>query len=290
MSAPAVTAAATVREALDAAVEALARAGVPEPHADAEVLLAHALATDRAGLVLRARAPMPAAAAARLAPLLARRLAREPVAYVLGEREFWSLPFAVDRRVLVPRPETETLVETALAVGADARRVLDVGTGSGVLAAVLARELPDATVVALDRSVDALAVARANAGRHAPRVRLLAGDLVAALAAGTFDLVVANPPYVAADALDGLMPEVRDHEPRMALDGGPAGLAVPSRLLAEAPRVLLAGGWLVMEVGAGQAEALRRAAAAGGCWGETRVVRDLAGHERVLAVRRGRTG
>ena len=279
-------AATTVGSVLAAAVARLAAAGVPEPRADAEVLLAHALGTSRAGVIARSGEPLPAGAAARLEPLVARRVAREPLHYLLGEREFWSLPFAVDRRVLIPRPETELVVETALSVAPAARRVLDLGTGSGAIAAALARALPDAQVSASDVDQSALAVARANLARHAPRVACIAGDVVGAFGAGTFDLVVSNPPYVAEAELTGLEPEVREHEPRRALAGGADGLATIRRLVREVPRALTPGGWLVMEVGAGQAAAVAALAAADGRWRGARRMRDHGGVERVVALAR----
>jgi len=279
-----------VADALETAVARLVAAGVGEPRADAEVLLAHALGTTRAGLVLAARRPLPAGAAREFASLLARRAAREPLHHLVGEREFWSLRFAVDRRVLVPRPETELLVETALRLAPEARRVLDLGTGSGAVAAVLARELPAAWVCASDLSAEALTVARANLARHAARVPLWRGELLTPVAAGAFDLVVANPPYVADAELDGLEPEVREHEPRLALAAGTDGLAVLRRLVAEAPSVLAPGGWLVVEMGAGQAPAVRRLAEASGRWVRIEVARDHAGIERVLAAQRGGGG
>ncbi|TMB53116.1 MAG: peptide chain release factor N(5)-glutamine methyltransferase [Deltaproteobacteria bacterium] len=279
-------AATTVGSALAAAVARLAAAGVPEPRADAEVLLAHALGTSRAGVIARSGEPLPAGAAARLEPLVARRVAREPLHYLLGEREFWSLPFAVDRRVLIPRPETELVVETALSVAPAARRVLDLGTGSGAIAAALARALPNAQVSASDVDQSALTIARANLARHAPRVACIAGDVVGAFGAGTFDLVVSNPPYVAEAELTGLEPEVREHEPRRALAGGADGLATVRRLVCEVPRVLTAGGWLVMEVGAGQAAAVAALAAADGRWRGARRMRDHGGVERVVALAR----
>src|SRR5438093_3926468 len=241
----------TVGDALAAAVACLAAAGVPEPRADAEVLLARALDTTRVGLVVAARRPLPETAAPDFAALVARRAAREPLPYSVGEREFWPLPLAVDRRVLVPRPETELVVEPALRLAPAARRVLDVGTGSGAIAAALARELPAARVWASDVDTGALAVARANLARQAPGVALVCGDLLAPFRTAAFDLVAANPPYVADAELGGLAPEVRDHEPRVALAAGPDGLAALGRLMAEAPRVLAPGGWLVVEVGAG---------------------------------------
>jgi release factor glutamine methyltransferase len=191
--------------------------------------------------------------------------------------------------VLAPRPESELLVETVLALAPQARRILDCGTGSGALAIVLARELPAAEVVASDWSDDALAVAGANLARLAPRVPLVRADWVAAFRGGAFDVVVANPPYVGRTALGRLAPEVRTWEPALALDGGPDGLEAIRTLLATAARVLAPGGWLVCELGSGQARAAREAAALAG-WRDGQVRRDLAGRERVLAVRRAGDG
>jgi release factor glutamine methyltransferase len=278
----------TVGAALAAAVRRLAAAGVPEPRADAEVLLAHVLGTTRTGLVVASREPLESDTAAAFERLMARRLAREPVHHLVGVREFWSLPFRVDRRVLVPRPETELVVETALRVAPHARRVLDVGTGSGAIAAVLARELGSAMVWASDRCSEALIVARENLERHAPSVRLVRGDLLAPFTSEAFDLVVCNPPYVAAGEIDALAPEVRDHEPQAALDGGADGLDVLRALLAEAPRVIAPAGWLVVETGEGQAPALRAALAAEDGWVGVETVRDHAGIDRVLVGRRRR--
>jgi release factor glutamine methyltransferase len=273
---------ATIRDALADAVARLAAAGVPEPRADAEVLLAHALGADRAALVVRARDTIDAAAAGRFEACLRRRQAREPVAYVLGTREFWSLDFAVDPRVLVPRPETEILVATALRLAPRARRVLDVGTGSGAIAVALARELAGATVVASDRSAPALAVAAANRARLAPRVGLVQGDLLAPFRAEAFDLVVANPPYCAEGTV--VQAEVRDWEPASALYGGPDGLVALDALVASAPRVLRAGGWLVVEMGEGQRDAVVACARRTGAYGRIEVVDDYAGIARVVAA------
>lgn len=276
----------TVAAMLAGAIARCAAAGVPEPRADAEVLLAHALGTSRAGLVLAARQPMPAAAAARVDALLARRARREPVAYILGEWEFWSCALAVDRRVLIPRPETELLVETALRLAPGARRILDCATGSGAVAVAVARERRDATVVASDVSPDALVVARTNVARHAPGVALVRADLLSAWRDGAFDLVVTNPPYVADADLADLEPEVRDFEPRRALAAGADGLDVLRALLATAARVLRPGGWLVSEIGMGQGPALRGLAAAGTEWEPPVVVRDGADIERIIGLRR----
>ena len=276
----------TVGAALASAIARLCAAGVAEPEADAQVLLAHALATSRAGVIAAARDPLGPAAAVRLESLLSRRAAREPVAYVVGVREFWSLPLAVDRRVLIPRPETELLVETALRRASHARRVLDVGTGSGAVAAALARELPRATVWASDCSLGALAVARGNCARHAPGVGLIAGDLLAPVRGRSIDLVVSNPPYVSEPALAAVAPEVREFEPREALAAGVDGLAVLRRLVADAARVLVPGGWLLVEIGAGQATMVQSLFQATGCYTETVIAHDHAGIPRVVGARR----
>jgi release factor glutamine methyltransferase len=277
--------AATVRDALAGAAARLARAGVPEPRADAEVLLAHALGADRTALVVRAREPLDARATARFDAAVERRLAREPVAYITGEREFWSLPLRVDRRVLIPRPETETLVATALRVGAGARRILDACTGSGAVAVVLARELAGAAVTASDRFAPALAVAAENRTRLAPHVRLVQGDLLAPFRAGAFDLVVANPPYCATGTV--VQAEVRDWEPPTAVEAGPDGLDVVRPLVAAAPRVIEPGGWLVVEIGARQAGAVVECVRDTSRFARIEVACDYAGIERVIAAQRG---
>ncbi len=272
----------TVAATLADAIARLADAGVPEPRADAEVLLAHALRTNRAGLVVQAREPMPEEARARLVPLLRRREGREPVSHLVGEREFWSLPIRVDRRVLTPRPETELLVETACRLGG--RRVLDAGTGSGAVAAAIARERPAARVVASDRSPDALDVARTNLAALAPSVILVRADWLAPFAPASFDVVVSNPPYIVDAELAGLEPEVRDHEPREALVAGLDGLDAYRVLVAQAPTVLAPGGWLVVEMGAGQSQAVQNLVGVVGQYARCVVERDTAGIERVLAA------
>lgn len=272
----------TVAVTLADVIARLAAAGVPEPRADAEVLVAHALRTNRAGLVVNAREPMPDDAMARLVPLLRRREGREPVSHLVGEREFWSLPIRVDRRVLTPRPETELLVETVCRLGG--RRVLDAGTGSGAIAAAIARELPASCVVASDRSTDALDVARANLTALAPAVTLVRADWLAPFAPASFDVVVSNPPYISDADLAGLEPEVRDHEPRQALAAGADGLDAYRVLVTQAPAVLAPGGWLVVEMGAGQANAVQALVGVVGQYARCVVERDVAGIERVLAA------
>ena len=280
----------TVGVALAAAIARLRAAGVPEPEADAQVLTAHALGTSRAGVIAASRDALRPAVAARLEAVLRRRETREPVAYIVGEREFWSLPLAVDRRVLIPRPETELLVELACRLAPDACAVLDCATGSGALAAALARELPEARVWASDRSRDALTVARANVARHAPGVELVGADLLAAFRAGAFDLVVSNPPYCAEHEMDGLCPEVRDFEPRQALAAGPDGLAALRALVGDAARVLAADGCVLLEVEAGQAEPVRGFLEADGRYTDIVVADDHAGIPRGLGARRRRDG
>lgn len=282
----------TAAALLGAASARLAAAGSETARLDAEVLLAHALGTGRSGLYARLRDEIDGAAAVRFDALLARRARREPVAYLTGEQEFWSLPFAVTPDVLIPRPETELIVSTAArarprperhAGGADAPfAILDLGTGSGCLAVALAREWPDARVTAVDLAPAALEVARRNADRHGvgARIAFLAGDLYAPLPAGaSFDLIVSNPPYLALG--DAASPEVA-FEPRAALFAGADGLAVIRRLIAGAPARLRPGGMLLVEIGQGQADAVLALAAAAGL--RARAEPDLAGIPRLLVA------
>jgi release factor glutamine methyltransferase len=250
----------TIADHVAVARRAFEDAGVPTREAalDAELLARRVLGWDRATFLSRRReAPEPAFDAAYSA-LAARRVGREPVAYILGECEFWGLPFEVTRDVLIPRPETELIVEEALAAfggGRPPATVVDVGTGSGCLAVTLAREFGGADVIATDLSDAALDVARRNAQRHgmAGRVDFRITDLLAGIAVRA-DLVVANPPYVARRDLATLAPEVRDHEPHVALFGGDDGLEVYRRLLPAAHARLTRDGKLVVEVGLGQAD------------------------------------
>jgi len=232
----------TVGDLLNATRASLKDASVPDAGLEGELLVAHALGIDRAKLFASLRDGLPAGARERLDPLLARRRSREPLAYITGRREFYGRDFAADRRVLVPRPETELLVERALQVagraGRTRLRIADVGTGSGVLAVTLALELPDAEVQAVDSSPDALEVARANGEAHGvgDRVTWLLGPLSGPLS-GRFDLIVANLPYVRTGALRGLQPEV-SHEPVEALDGGADGMRQVGPLIRELPHLL----------------------------------------------------
>ena len=251
------------RRRRDARVAAAFRAaGLATPELDARVLVGHALALDHAALAAQADRALADCEADAVAALAARRLAREPVARIVGAKEFWGLPLAVNAATLVPRPETETVVEAALAAidagGPRARplAIADLGTGSGALLLALLHELPNAFGVGTDVSVPALGMARANAEQLAlaARARFVACDFGAALAPG-FDLVVSNPPYVASGDIAALPPEVR-HDPRLALDGGADGLGCYRAIACEARRLLKPAGHLVLELGAGQAGAV----------------------------------
>ena len=266
----------------------LQETGVEEAHLEADVLVRHVLSLERADLLARPETPLAPAQAATLEGLLARRERREPLAYVLGRREFHGLDFRVTPAVMVPRPETETLVEEALAWARSrpARvTVADVGTGSGCIVVTLAARLPDVRFLATDVSPAALAVAEENARRHgvARRVRLLSGHLLQPLP-GPVDLVVANLPYVPSGRLDTLQPEVRDHEPRGALDGGPDGTDLLRPLLRQAGAYLRPGGAVMLEIDEEQGSTMADEARSAFPAAAVSVLPDLAGRDRVLAV------
>ena len=264
-----------------------AERGLSSPRLDAELLLARVLGRDRVSLYTHFDQPLGKEELAGYRELIRRRLAGEPVAYLVGRKEFWSLSFAVDERVLIPRPETEHLVEAVLAAlkGRVGPRVADIGTGSGAVAVALAHDRPDAEVIAVDLSPAALEVARHNAAAHDVEVEFLEGDLVAPLAArGPFFAIASNPPYIREDEMAGLPAEVR-REPRSALVAGPDGLALLRRLVEGALPLLQPDGLLALEVGSGQAEAVVGLMRAGGYAGIERH-KDLGGIERVVVGRR----
>ncbi len=274
--------AARIVDLLDAGQEHLA-GSVEQPRREAALLLGEVLGLAEAQLYARADDDVPEQAAVSYGQLVRRRADRVPMAYLLGRREFYGRSFAVDPRVLIPRPETEHLVESALNCIGDGARVLDVGTGSGCIAVTLALERPDSRIVATDLSPGALALAAANCREHGvgDRVRLVRADLLAALRPGVFDVVVSNPPYIDVGDWPSLMPEVRDHEPPEALFAGD-GLDFYRRLFA-AGSFLHAGQRLLLEIGKGQLEAVRDLAERGGLDVEW-VVADLAGIPRVLGL------
>lgn len=254
---------------LRTAAARLAAAGIDEPLREARILAREA------------------ADATAFETFLARRARREPVAYILGRKEFWSLEFEVSPAVLIPRPDSETLIETALEElkKNPPARILDLGTGSGCLIVALLTEWRNASGVAVDRSEEALAVARRNALRHgvAERLALRTGDWAAGIA-DRFDLVVANPPYIAPEELAALDPDVRDHEPRAALDGGAGGLAEIERIASDLPRILKPGGLALVEIGHAQGAASKRLFTKVG-FASVRIVKDLAANDRVAVAR-----
>jgi release factor glutamine methyltransferase len=290
---------ASIASALAETEAELATLGVGNPRLEAEVLLAYALGIDRSRLFARLRDALTREELTVVHGLLQRRARHEPLQYITGIQEFWSLAFKVDARVLIPRPETEVVVETALrllshsALRTPHSTILDVGTGSGCIAIALARELSQVEVWATDISAEALAVASENARRQgvAERIHFLQGDLFLPVADRRtgFDLIVSNPPYVACSDFATLQPEVCDWEPRVALDGGPDGLDFYRRLLTEGPAYLRAGGWLVMEIGHGQGAAIIRLAQEQGDLTAPTCITDYAGKERVTVASKVKT-
>jgi release factor glutamine methyltransferase len=266
-------------------------AGLDTPDLDARILVGHALGLDHAALAAAATHSLGADQASAIAALANRRLAGEPVARILGYKEFWSLPLRVDAATLVPRPETETVVEAALAAidegGPRSRELLiaDLGTGSGALILALLSELPNTFGIGTDTSTKALAVACDNARRLAPtRARFVACDMAAALR-GPFDAIVSNPPYIASADIATLAPDVRDFDPHLALDGGTDGLDFYRAIAAAAPMLLAPGGVLVVELGIGQAEPVAHLFAAVGL-APSPPHPDLNGKLRALAARK----
>jgi release factor glutamine methyltransferase len=281
----------TVGALVECGTATLAAAGVPTARLDAEVLLAHACGIDRAALHARWRSLVPADYRSHFDALVVRRQRREPLQYIIGHQEFWSLDFVVTPDVLIPRPETELLVELAVAILSDAApgaplplRLCDLGTGSGCIAGALARERPHADIWALDTSEAALGVARFNARRHhlIDHIRFLASDGLSAARGLRFDAIVCNPPYVSSRELQRAQAELA-WEPRHALDGGPNGLSVIERMVAQAPGYLRETGWLLMEIGAGHGPAVERLARSAG-FGSVSIRADYAGLPRALVA------
>ena len=281
---------ASVSEALQLIAQTFRAAGIDDADVDARVLAGHALHLDRARLVSQSDRVLEAREVNAISGLAARRLKREPVSRILGRKEFWSLALAITPDVLVPRPETETVVEGALdfvvrsGLRMEKLRILDIGTGSGALLVALLNELPNATGIGTDISRAALEAAQINVAQFGfeSRSSLIACDMAAGVQ-GQFDLVVSNPPYIARGQIASLAPEVRDYDPMMALDGGDDGLTAYRSISADAKRILAQGGRLFVEMGAGQEPAVRELfTKAGLVVGIAR--NDLAGTPRVLGA------
>jgi release factor glutamine methyltransferase len=280
----------TIRRLLEWTSQFLTKKGVEKAWLDADLLLAHALGWKRTELRMRFEEEAPEAARERFRELVRQRAEGCPVAYLIGRKEFFLLEFEVTPAVLIPRDDTEWVLTEffRLAKGMSQPRVLDVGTGSGCLAIGVAHRIKGASVTAIDLSPEALAVAGRNASKHgvADRVTFLEGDLLSPLPVGSqFDFILSNPPYIAHHELEGLQREVRDFEPRLALDGGPDGLAIFMRLIEQARSALVPGGYLLIEIGytqqdAGQAALLRFPEYELG-----KTIHDGAGHPRVLCAR-----
>jgi release factor glutamine methyltransferase len=279
--------------------ERFRKEGLNTPRLDAEVLLAATLGMDRVGLYTHFDQPVQPTELARFKKLIQRRLRREPVAYIVGQQEFWSLPFIVTPDVLIPRPETEMLVTEALKLKFQPERterrirILEIGTGSGAISVALAKELPSASVVATDLSEKALSVAEENARRNGVRERILflQGDLFDPLEKGSmFKLIITNPPYIPQDFFPSLPPEVRDFEPRVALDGGKDGLAFFRRVLPRLGEYLSSEGWLLAEIGVGQDQQVRQLAEANPDLDSYDFLPDLAGIKRVFKTRKRNSG
>ncbi len=278
----------TIRTVLEWTTRDFAARGIESARLDAELLVAAALGIDRVGLYLDLDRPLAESERAAIRTLVTRRREREPVAYILGHKDFYGRRFAVNHSVLIPRPDTETLVEQVLACVPEDRlcRVLDLGTGSGIIAVTVAAQRPLAQLTATDLSEEALSLARTNAETHgvSERVSFQLADLCGS--GGAYDVIASNPPYIETAVIAGLQPEVRDHEPLLALDGGADGLDVIRRMLVELAAVCEPGGQLLMELGIGQAVVVRALLAEYPAWELVAVHVDMGRIERVVQMRR----
>lgn len=285
---------ATVAQALQWAVNYLQEKGIAQPHLDAEVLLAHTLSLDKPGLYLHLNQSISPAKLKVFQQYISRRSQHEPVAYIIGKKEFWSLDFTVGPEVLIPRPETEFLVEETLKIaqgpGNNTIRILDIGTGSGNIAISLAKELDNCWILALDISFEALLLTQKNIQKHkvADRVHIIAGDLFLPLKQDLafFHIIVSNPPYIAEEDWDDLTPEVKEYEPKAALDGGPKGERVLRHIIHEASDYLLPGGFLLLELGYNHSEAVRFWAEEGPGLALDSIIPDYSGTPRVVVIKK----
>ncbi len=282
----------TLAEAIQKAAESLSAQNIPNARMDAELLFRHALGKDRAWLLVHMQDGLDDQGQRSFERSIERRKLREPLQYITGTQEFWGLPFSVTPDVLIPRPETEFVVEAALTAvsGNDTPVIVDLCTGSGCIAVSIAKELPKSRIFATDRSDRALHIAQENARLNgvADRIRFLEGDLFGPLEElnllSRIDCIATNPPYVRSGDLITLQPEVRDFEPEIALVAGPEGTELAERIIHQAPEYLKPGGALIMEMGIGQAAALRKIIENTHTFGTVGIVNDLAGIERVIVA------
>jgi release factor glutamine methyltransferase len=287
-----------IKDLLSVTADYLKKKDIDNPRLCAEILLAHQLKTTRVKLYLNFDQPLNEKDINEYRTLIQRRLTREPVQYITGVQEFWSMEFNVGPQVLIPRPETEILVEQVVSIikdrkaaGESARlSVLDIGTGSGALAVAIASELPDAEIWATDISTDALEVARANAHKHGleDRVRFLESDIFSVLnnVQQQFDVIVSNPPYIPREDYAALSPEVGKYEPRKALDGGEGGLFFIEKLILEAKDFLKSGGWLLIEMAPFQTAKAMDLIVQTGFYGEQKIIKDYSQKDRVVMARK----
>ena len=302
----------TIRDILNWAAEYLKSRNIPSARLDSEVLLSFILKKDRTYLYTNSEKPILPEEHKKFKELIERRGRREPLSYITGEKEFWSLKFKVSRDTLIPRPETEILVQAVLdiikypsppplPIGERIKvrgiKILDIGTGSGNVAVSIAKESPESHVFTVDKSDSALSVAKENAIIHnvAGRITFLKGDLcipfnppsppfVKGGKEGLFDIIVSNPPYIPTGDIEGLMPEVRDWEPRWALDGGKDGLEIVRKIIKDAPLFLKSKGFLAMEIGFGQSEEVSRIISETDKFHNIKTIKDLSGIERVVTA------
>ena len=291
MRIPGLKAGATIAEACEKLAQTFRQSGIEDAPADARILVAHALSLTRAQLLAQSDRELEPREVDAISARAARRLRREPVSRIIGSREFWGLKLDISPAVLDPRPDTETIVEAALdwlttrGLRNERLRILDIGTGSGALLLALLSELPNAAGIGTDISIEALSIARINAHRHelASRTNFICCDLAVALR-GPFDLIVSNPPYVETGEIERLAPEVRDHDPRLALDGGADGLAAYRAIAGDARRLLAERARLIVELGQGQSDVVSRLFTRAGLTVDEKPRRDLSGINRALSV------
>ena len=278
---------------LGCSIDRLNQAGIDSPRMEAEVLLAGALRLCREEIYRRPERVLNEDEKAISRDFVNRRVRREPVAHILGHKEFWSLDFKITSDVLIPRPETETLIEVLLSLNNETSaglppRLLEIGTGSGIIAVVAAQEIPNCRVTATDYFPEVLAVARSNAGKHGvfDKINFIQGDTFSGVPIAPYDFIISNPPYIKTSHLSDLIPDVRNFEPQSALDGGEDGLDFYRRIIPGALKYLKKGGGVVLEVGETQAKAVSTLLYAGGKYEAIKITQDYGGYDRVVSARK----